>query len=163
MATAVGPRALLAAIAAGAAAVLALWWHSTLSLAGFGGWLTGAGEILGLLAGYAVVVLVLLMARIRPIERGVGADRLARWHAMGGRYVIGLISGHALAIIWGYAVTAHTNPVSETATLLTTYPDVLMATMRYRADHQNRATRLPLKAAPTANWWLNASAIARYV
>ena len=70
MATAVGPRALLAAIAAGAVAVLALWWHSTLSLAGLGGWLTGAGEILGLLAGYAVVVLVLPMARIRP-----GMDR----------------------------------------------------------------------------------------
>ena len=131
MATAVGPRALLTAIAAGAAAVLVLWWHSTLSLAGFGGWLTGAGEILGLLAGYSIVVLVLLMARIRPIERVVGADRLARWHAMGGRYVIGLISGHALAITWGYAVTAHTNPVSETATLLTTYPDVLMATVAW--------------------------------
>jgi predicted ferric reductase len=131
VATAVGPRALLAAIAAGAVAVLALWWHSTLSLAGLGGWLTGAGEILGLLAGYAVVVLVLLMARIRPIERAVGADQLARWHAMGGRYVIGLISGHALAITWGYAVTAHTNPVSETATLLTTYPDVLMATVAW--------------------------------
>ena len=131
MATAVGPRALLAAIAAGAAAVLALWWHSTLSLSGLGGWLTGAGEILGLLAGYAVVVLVLLMARIRPIERGIGADRLARWHAMGGRYVIGLVSGHALAIVWGYAVTAHASPVSETATLLTNYPDVLMATVAW--------------------------------
>jgi len=131
VATAVGPRALLAAIAAGAAAVLALWWHSTLSLSGLGGWLTGAGEILGLLAGYAVVVLVLLMARIRPIERGIGADRLARWHAMGGRYVIGLVSGHALAIVWGYAVTAHASPVSETATLLTNYPDVLMATVAW--------------------------------
>jgi len=131
VATAVGPRALLAAIAAGAAAVLALWWHSTLSLSGLGGWLTGAGEILGLLAGYAVVVLVLLMARIRPIERGIGADRLARWHAMGGRYVIGLVSGHALTIVWGYAVTAHASPVSETATLLTNYPDVLMATVAW--------------------------------
>jgi predicted ferric reductase len=131
VATAVGPRALLAAIAAGAVAVLALWWHSTLSLSGLGGWLTGAGEILGLLAGYGVIVLVLLMARVRPIERSIGADRLARWHAMGGRYVIGVVSGHALAIIWGYAVTAHTNPVSETATLLTTYPDVLMATVAW--------------------------------
>ena len=128
MAGAISPRALQAFIALGAAAVLALWWHSTLALSGLGGWLTGAGEILGLLAGYGVIVLVLLMARIAPIERGVGADRLARWHACGGRYVIGLISGHALAIIWGYAVTARTSPVSETATLLTTYPDVAMAT-----------------------------------
>jgi predicted ferric reductase len=131
VAAAVGPRAAVGAVAVGAVAVLALWWHSTLSLSGAGGWLTGAGEILGLLAGYAVVVLVLLMARIRPIERGVGADRLARWHAMGGRYVIGLISAHALAIIWGYAVSAQTNPVTETGTLLTTYPDVLMATVAW--------------------------------
>ncbi len=128
MAGAISPRALQALIALGAAAVLILWWHSTLAVSGLGGWLTGAGEILGLLAGYGVVVLVLLMARIRPIERGVGADRLARWHATGGRYVIGLISGHAIAITWGYAVTAHTSPVSETAALLTTYPDVAMAT-----------------------------------
>lgn len=131
MAAAVGPRAVLGAVTAGAAAVLALWWHSTLTLPGAGGWLTGAGEILGLLAGYAVVVLVLLMARVRPIERGVGADRLARWHAMGGRYVIGLVSGHALAIIWGYAVSAHVSPVNETGALLTTYPDVLMATVAW--------------------------------
>ncbi len=131
MTAAIGPRALLAAIGVGAVAVLTLWWRSTLSVVGLGGWLTGAGEILGLLSGYSVVILVLLMARVAPIERGVGADRLARWHAMGGRYVIGLVSGHALAIIWGYAVNAHTNPVTETGTLLTTYPDVLMATVAW--------------------------------
>jgi predicted ferric reductase len=124
-----GPRGLLAAIGVGAAIVLFLWWYSTLAITGLGGWLTGAGEILGLLAGYAVIILVLLMARIPPIERGIGADRLARWHAMGGRYVIGLVSAHVLAIIWGYAVNAHTNPVAETGALLTTYPDVLMATV----------------------------------
>jgi predicted ferric reductase len=131
VAAAISPRALQALIALGAAAVLALWWHSALAISGVGGWLTGAGEILGLLAGYGVLVLVLLMARVRPIERGVGADRLARWHAMGGRYVIGLISGHAIAIVWGYAVSAQTSPVQETATLLTTYPDVLMATVAW--------------------------------
>src|SRR5205085_363848 len=32
-------------------------------------------------------------------------------------------------IIWGYAVSAHTGLVSETSTLLTGYPDVLMATV----------------------------------
>ena len=52
------------------------------------------------------------MARIPPLERGVGADRLARWHAMGGRYMVSLVVAHALLIIWGYAVTAHTDVVS---------------------------------------------------
>jgi predicted ferric reductase len=128
VASAIRPSAVATIIGAGAAAVLALWWHSTLAISGLGGWLTGAGEILGLLAGYGVVVLVLLMARVTPIERGVGADRLARWHAMGGRYVISLITAHALLIIWGYAVSAQTGLIHETDALLTTYPDVMMAT-----------------------------------
>jgi predicted ferric reductase len=131
VASAVRPGVLLAVIGAGAAAVLALWWHATLTISGFGDWLTGAGEVLGLLSGYGVVVLVLLMARITPIERGVGADRLARWHAMGGRYVISLITAHALLIVWGYAVSAQTGLIHETGTLLTSYPDVLMATVAW--------------------------------
>ena len=48
---------------------------------------------------------------------------------MGGRYIVSLVFAHGLLIIWGYAVGAHTSVVSETATLLTQYPDVLMATV----------------------------------
>jgi predicted ferric reductase len=125
----VGPRGVPAVIGFGAAVVIALWWHSTPDVSGLGGWLTGAGEILGLLAGYGVVVLVALMARLPPLERGIGTDRLARWHAMGGRYVVCVIVAHGLLILWGYALEAHTTVLSETATLLTQYPDVLMATV----------------------------------
>ena len=127
----VSPTATLALISAGTAAVIALWWHSTRTIVGPGGALTTLGEGLGLLAGYGVVVAVLLMARLPPVDRGVGPDRLARWHATLGRVLCWVISGHVLFIIWGYAVAAHTNVVSETATLLTTYPDVLMATVGY--------------------------------
>ena len=122
------PGAVLAVIAAGAVATVALWWHGTPSVSGFGDWLTNAGRITGLLAGYGVVVLVALMARLPPVERGVGADRLARWHAMGGRYTVGLVVAHALLILWGYAVTAHTSVVGQAKTLLVSYPDVLAAT-----------------------------------
>jgi len=121
----------LTVIGLGAAAVVALWWHSTSAIHSTGALLTGAGDLLGLLAGYGVVVLVALMARLPPLERGVGTDRLARWHAMGGRYVITLVTGHVLVIVWGYAVTAHEKVTSETATLLTQYPDVLMATVAW--------------------------------
>ena len=123
------PRAVLALIGAGAAVAMGLWWHNTPSISGFGAWLTNAGRVTGLLSGYGVVVLVALMARLPPLERGVGADQLARWHARGGRYVVSLVVAHGLLITWGYAVTAHTNVVSETGTLLTSYPDVLMASV----------------------------------
>jgi predicted ferric reductase len=125
----VSARIVLAVIGIGAAATVALWWHGSPGVSGLGGWLTGAGEILGLLAGYGVVVLVALMARLPPLERGIGTDRLARWHAMGGRYIVSLVVAHGLLIVWGYAVGGHTTVTSETATLLTQYPDVLMATV----------------------------------
>jgi predicted ferric reductase len=127
-ATGAHPQAVLAVIVGGALASILLWWQNTPSITGLGDWLTNAGRITGLLAGYGVVVLVALMARIPALERGIGADRLARWHAMGGRYTVSLVVAHALLIIWGYAVTAHTGVVTQTKTLLLSYPDVLMAT-----------------------------------
>lgn len=123
------PGAVLAVIAAGALAAVGLWWADTPSVHGLGDWLTGAGRITGLLAGYGFVVLVALMARLPPLERGVGADRLARWHAMGGRYVVSLVVAHGLLITWGYAVSAHTGVLGQATTLLLSYPDVLAATV----------------------------------
>jgi predicted ferric reductase len=125
------PIVVLSLIGLGAVAVVALWWKDTPSIHGTGDLLTGAGRVLGLLSGYGFVVLVALMARLPPLERGIGADRLTRWHAMGGRYVITLVTGHVLFIIWGYAVTTHEKVTGETVRLLTTYPDVLMATVAW--------------------------------
>ena len=123
------PIVVLSLIGAGLLGVLVLWWSDTPSVSGLGEYLTGAGRILGLMAGYGVVVLVALMSRLPPLERGVGADRLARWHAMGGRYVVTVIVAHAVLITWGYAVTAHEGLINEAGTLLLSYPDVLMATV----------------------------------
>ncbi|MGI8760229.1 MAG: ferredoxin reductase family protein [Jatrophihabitantaceae bacterium] len=125
----VAPGVALAVIGAGALAVLALWWQDTATVRGLGDWLTNAGRITGLLAGYAVVVLLALMARMPALERGVGTDRLARWHAMGGRYTVSLAVAHTVLIIWGYAVSAHTGLIAQSVTLVTSYPDVLMATV----------------------------------
>ena len=114
--------------AAGAAAVLGWWWANTESVTGVGGWLTGAGRITGLLAGYALPLLLLSMARVPITERHVGADRLARWHAALGRYSVGLIVAHGLLITWGYAVESHTGVLPQATVLLLSYPDVMMAT-----------------------------------
>jgi predicted ferric reductase len=119
----------LSLIAIGALAVTFLWWNDTFAVHGFGDWLTNAGRLTGLWAGYTIVVLLALMARVPALDRGVGADRLARWHAMGGRYTVCLAVAHTLLIIWGYSVTAHTNVVHQTSTLIMSYPDVLMATV----------------------------------
>lgn len=119
----------LAAIGAGGAASILLWVHDTVYVNGLGGWLTNAGRITGLLAGYLVILLLALMARVPALERGVGTDQLARWHASIGRYTVCLSVAHTLLIIWGYAVTGHTDVVSQTSTFIMSYPDVLMATV----------------------------------
>ncbi|MFG1704244.1 ferric reductase-like transmembrane domain-containing protein [Nonomuraea sp. M3C6] len=125
----VRPSLPLAGIVAGAGAVIALWWLGTPSVSGLDGWLTEAGRVTGLLSGYGLAVLLGLMARVPALERGVGSDRLARWHAMGGRYVIGLVTAHALTIVWGYAVADRIGVVDETVTMVLSFPDVLKATV----------------------------------
>src|SRR4051794_28462986 len=56
-------------------------------------------HVCGMLAGYGVLVLLLLMSRSPALESGVGADVLARWHGYGGRMVISLILLHAWAAV----------------------------------------------------------------
>ncbi|GAB7035476.1 ferredoxin reductase family protein [Streptomyces sp. NPDC021749] len=113
---------------AGAAGVLALWWTGTASVVGTAGWLTGAGRITGLLAGYACAVLVALMARVPLLDHTLGTDRLARWHAAGGRYTVSLVLAHTLLILWGYTLTSRSGVLHETTTLVLDYPDMLKAT-----------------------------------
>ncbi|MEV7087770.1 ferredoxin reductase family protein [Streptomyces sp. NPDC093085] len=121
------PLLVATAVWGGAAGVLALWWIDTAAVVGAAGWLTDAGRITGLLAGYGCAVLVVLMARVPLLDHHIGSDRLARWHARGGRYTISLVAAHTLLIIWGYALTAHTGVAEQTATLVLTFPDMLKA------------------------------------
>jgi ferredoxin-NADP reductase/DMSO/TMAO reductase YedYZ heme-binding membrane subunit len=123
-------RALLVlAVTVGTLLVVGLWWRATDSVAGLGEQLTAAGRLCGLVGTWAVLVVVALIGRIPPLERTLGADRLSRWHAMGGRYGISLLVAHAVLITWGYSVTAHTSYPAEGWTLLRSYPDVLAATV----------------------------------
>lgn len=124
------PAALVLALAwAGAAVVLALWWHDTGAVVGPGDWLIGVGRIAGLLCGYGCALLVLLMARVPALENGVGSDRVARWHAMLGRYIVCLLVVHITFVLWGYAVQAHNGVVGEAITVAFTYPDMVKGTI----------------------------------
>ena len=97
---------LLLALWAGAGAVLWLWWRTTPAIADTTGRIIGAGRITGLLAGYLMALVVLQMARVPALERRVGSDRVARWHAMTGRYTLCLVLAHVFLIMWGYALQA---------------------------------------------------------
>ena len=62
-----------------------------------------AAHVCGMLAGYGVVVLIALMSRSPVLERGVGADVLARWHGRGGRLVVIAVVVHAYAAVFAWA------------------------------------------------------------
>ncbi|GGW50139.1 ferric reductase [Streptomyces lucensis JCM 4490] len=119
---------LLAVLWAGAAAVVALWWTDTGSVVGTAGWLTGAGRISGLLCGYACAALVALMARVPLLENRIGSDRVARWHAMAGRYTVSLLVAHVVLVLSGYAAQDRASLWHETVTVVLDYPEMLKAT-----------------------------------
>jgi predicted ferric reductase len=62
-------------------------------------------HVTGIAAGYGAAIMLILMSRAPWLEYGVGAHRLARWHAWGGPTVIILAVVHALAAVlaWAYA------------------------------------------------------------
>jgi predicted ferric reductase len=120
-----------AVVAAGAAMVLLMWWVDTppSTVEGLGPWLTAGGRVTGLLGTYLIVVGVALMGRVAWLDRLIGMDRLAVWHRRNGEYSLSLLVAHAVLIIWGYAVTAHTGIVGETRSVVLSYPDMLAATV----------------------------------
>ncbi|WP_329102227.1 ferredoxin reductase family protein [Streptomyces sp. NBC_01439] len=102
----------------GAGVVVLLWAAQVRPSARPDALFATAAHLSGLLAGYGVLVLVFLMARVPAVEHGVGADRLARWHALGGRYVLLLVFGHGLFALLGYAVHEGIDVVSAASELL---------------------------------------------
>lgn len=102
-------------IASGAAAALSLTFVNAPSVG-----LDSAtiAHATGLLAGYVVAVMVILMSRTPSLERSVGADRLARWHSRGGPLFIVLMLIHAGAAIQSWAASRGQDPVAASLAVL---------------------------------------------
>jgi predicted ferric reductase len=85
-------------------------------------------HVTGMLAGYAVLVLLVLMSRWPLLERGIGSDRLARWHAVGGRTVLTLVLVHAVAAIIGWTQVTSLSLAGAALDVLT-MPGLVAATV----------------------------------
>jgi len=115
--------------------ILALWWadQDMATLRTTAGQLTAAGRIAGLFGAYLVLVQLLLMARIPWLDRLLGMGRLAAWHRRAGFWCLWLLLAHPALLLLGYAASDHRLHVRgllrEGWQLLTSYPDVLMATV----------------------------------
>ncbi|MFF3564334.1 ferric reductase-like transmembrane domain-containing protein [Streptomyces sp. NPDC002574] len=115
---------------AGAAGVVWLWWGNTPYVRPVtADRLIAAGRITGLLGGYAISLVVLQMARVPALERRVGSDRVARWHAMTGRYAISLVVAHVVLILWGYSAQSGLPITRQTTSVVLDYPEMIKATI----------------------------------
>ena len=112
--------ALLWAVLAGnAAAIVYLWIHggNVSEHLSTGELLTSLARITGLLAAFAALVQVLLLARLPWLERLVGFDRLSVWHRWNGHATLDLVLAHVVLSIWGYALMGGIYPGMITATV----------------------------------------------
>jgi predicted ferric reductase len=119
----------LAVLWLGVAASVLPWWLDTPtgSLHGTGQALTAAGRITGLVAGYVLLVQVLLVSRLRVLERWIGAEHLTRWHRDVGGALVVTVLAHATLITVGYAEREGISPLAEAGVLLTGYAHMAQA------------------------------------
>ncbi|MCY0918214.1 hypothetical protein OS965_08475 [Streptomyces sp. H27-G5] len=102
----------------GAGLVVLLWAAQVHPSARLDALFATAAHLSGLLAGYGILAMLFLMARVPAVEHGVGADRLARWHALGGRHVLLLCFAHGLLALLGYAAYRGIDVLSAAGGLL---------------------------------------------
>jgi ferredoxin-NADP reductase/DMSO/TMAO reductase YedYZ heme-binding membrane subunit len=121
--------AALAGVGLGITLALGISAESIGSLRAPGGLATAAGRLAGLAAAYAMVVVVVLVARFGPLERAIGQDRLVGWHRKLGPWPLYLLVAHASLITIGYARAANDGVLHQFGQLLWTYPGVLAATV----------------------------------
>src|SRR5262249_40935615 len=110
--------------------VVALWLHQSgfqTMLGDSPAAVVSLARLIGLVGADLLLLQVFLMARIPWIERGVGQDRLVRWHRFVGLWSFWLVVAHVALVIIGYTATDGTDVVSESWTLTTDYPGMLLA------------------------------------
>jgi predicted ferric reductase len=125
---------LLWAVLAGNAAVIVYLWVHGGNLSddlSTGELLTSLATITGLLASYAALIQVLLLARRPWLERLVGFDRLSVWHRWNGHATLDLVLAHVVLSIWGYSLMDKVSLPKEISTMLGggIYPGMITATV----------------------------------
>jgi predicted ferric reductase len=123
--------AVLAGLGFGAVLAAVILGESRGSLAAPGGVFSAAGRLAGFAGTYLMLIMVVLIARLPWLESSAGQDRLVRWHRQLAPWAIGLITAHVVLITLGYAQASNTGALHEVWVLVTSYRDMLAATVGF--------------------------------
>jgi len=88
---------------------------------------TSLGVVAGLVGTDLLLVMLVLAARLPPIDRAFGHDQAMAVHQSLGKPALYLILGHAGLLITGYALAENVNVFVEVWTMFTTLPDMPLA------------------------------------
>lgn len=86
-----------------------------------GTFLTSIGRLTGLLGAYALLIQILLLARLPFLNWIAGFDRLTRWHKLNGKITLSLILSHVGFITAGYALMDRLSIPSQFLVFLRSY------------------------------------------
>lgn len=88
---------------------------------------TSIGRITGLLGAYALLIQILLLARLPFLEWIASFDRLTVWHRVNGKVTLYLILAHIGFITTGYALTDRLSVPAQFSAMLGGYPGMTAA------------------------------------
>lgn len=108
----------------GAATSVELWWLRLDNLNTTGDVVTSSGRLAGMIAGYTLLMQILLMSRVGWLERSIGAHHLTRWHRRLGAWLVFLVLAHTACIAVGYAALGSTGALAQAWAMFTGYEDL---------------------------------------
>jgi predicted ferric reductase len=113
----------------GLAAGLWFWWRGTPggSVDGLPAGMIEAGRITGLIAGYILLVQILLMTRVGWLDRRLSANDLLRLHRDLGMLLTVMVLAHVALLIVGYAAGDQSSWFAEARSMWSGYPDMISA------------------------------------
>ncbi len=120
-----------AVLAVNVVLITGMWFrHGGLTqLTDAGGALTAAGQLTGLYGTFAVLVALVLMARMPWLDQLLGTAKIVSWHRWAGLATASLLVAHTALITLGYAASTKSGIWAQFWDFVSTYPDVLMATV----------------------------------
>ncbi|AEV87872.1 oxidoreductase [Actinoplanes sp. SE50] len=97
--------------------------HDTASM------MLATGRITGLIGGYLLFIQLLMMSRVSWLEEWVGSRDLLRWHRWLGTSMLVAVLAHIVTIVYAYALQADTGVVDQAWSVITTFPEMISATV----------------------------------